>query len=122
MGEQRPDPFGGPRPFVGAVDVAKWLEGDGPAAPHIVGAIFAAQPASMMRAAHREHSGARRVSLVEDIDLGIRVAPELHGEQRQQHRLARDGRPGEWKSVVSGKSVYVSVQIGGRRILKKKKK
>ena len=44
MGEQRPDPFGGPRPFVGAVDVAKWLEGDGTAAPHIVGAILAAQP------------------------------------------------------------------------------
>src|SRR3546814_5247258 len=46
----------------------------------------------MMRAAHRQHRGARRKTLVEDIDLGIGVTPELQGEQCQQHRLARAGR------------------------------
>src|SRR3546814_10674773 len=54
--------------------------------------VLAAEAERMMRAAHRQHRGARRKTLVEDIDLGIGVTPELQGEQCQQHRLARAGR------------------------------
>src|SRR3546814_19135104 len=47
---------------------------------------------------------------------------------RQYRQLPGSGRPGvdvallDRKSVVSGKSVYVRVDLGGRRIFKKKKK
>src|SRR3546814_12760283 len=37
-------------------------------------------------------------------------------------RVAVDGDPGDRKSVVWGKSVSVSVDLGGRRNIKKKKK
>src|SRR3546814_7034174 len=47
----------------------------------------------MMLAAHRQNGGARRQSLVEDIDLRTLITAELQGEQRQQDRFARAGRP-----------------------------
>src|SRR3546814_5958653 len=56
-------------------------------------AVFAAKSERMMCAAHRQHGGARRKALVEDIDLGVRVAPELQDQQRQQHGFTGAGRP-----------------------------
>src|SRR3546814_12319144 len=41
-----------------------------------------------MRAAHREHRGARREALVENIDLRVGITAELKREQAEQHRLA----------------------------------
>src|SRR3546814_13173698 len=104
-----------------------------------------------MRAAHRQHGGSCRKPLVEDVDLRVRVAPELERDQREQDGLAGAGRPDHqhvpditdmgrqakrgrsrragmeqrWpdrKSVVWGKSVSVRVDLGGGRNLKKKKK
>ena len=71
------------------------LEGDGSAAPDLVGVVLAAQPKRMMRAAHRQHRGTGGIALVEDIDLGLGIAAELHCKQRQQHRFAGAGRPDE---------------------------
>src|SRR3546814_10058877 len=88
MGKQRADPFGGPRPFVSAVDMAQRLEGNGIAAL----IVLAAKPERMMCTAHRQHRGARRKTFVEDIDLRACVASELEREKRKQHRLARAGR------------------------------
>src|SRR3546814_4682821 len=58
-------------------------------------AVFAAKSERMMCAAHRQHGGARRKALVDDIDLGVRVAPELQDQQRQQHGFTGAGRPDE---------------------------
>src|SRR3546814_17725550 len=93
MREQGADPFGGPRAFIGAVDSRKRVEGDGAAALAGMTAVFAAKSERMMCAAHRQHGGARRKALVEDIDLGVRVAPELQDQQRQQHGFTGAGRP-----------------------------
>src|SRR3546814_2290517 len=38
----------------------------------------------ILLAAHRQNGGARRQSLVEDIDLRTLITAELQGEQRQQ--------------------------------------
>src|SRR3546814_20826893 len=46
----------------------------------------------MMLPTHGEHGGARRIALVEDVDLRARIAPELQCNQRQEHRLASPGR------------------------------
>src|SRR3546814_3169471 len=46
-----------------------------------------------MRAAHRQHGGSCRKPLVEDVDLRVRVAPELERDQREQDGLAGAGRP-----------------------------
>ena len=86
MGEQRTNPFGGPRPLVGLVDMPQGLERD-----RLAG--VAAKPKAMMRAAHRQRRRPRRSAHVEDIDLGIRVAPELQGQQCEQDRLACTRRP-----------------------------
>src|SRR3546814_4756909 len=47
----------------------------------------------VMRAAHRQHGGSCRKPLVEDVDLRVRVAPELERDQREQDGLAGAGRP-----------------------------
>src|SRR3546814_16922239 len=55
----------------------------------------------------------------------VRVAAETaieHGKLLMHHGVARDGVDEDRKSVVSGKSVSVSVALGGRGIRKKKKK
>src|SRR3546814_16645882 len=59
----------------------------------------------------------QRLALVEALDLGERVDLGLDqvGDARE-HR-----RPLDRKSVVSGKSVSVRVDIGCRRFIKKKK-
>src|SRR3546814_17359093 len=44
-----------------------------------------------------------------------------HGRQRARRELEEQQFEGDRKSVVSGKSVSVRVDLGGRRILKKKK-
>src|SRR3546814_5460624 len=41
-----------------------------------------------MRAAHREHRGARREALIENIDLRARITAELKREQAEQHRFS----------------------------------
>src|SRR3546814_16153755 len=89
MGKQRADPFGGPRPFVSAVDMAQRLEGNGIAAL----IVLAAKPERMMCTAHRQHRGARRKTFVEDINLRASLASELGREQPKQHRLARARPP-----------------------------
>src|SRR3546814_4052486 len=91
MGKQRADPFGGPRPFVSAVDMAQRLEGNGIAAL----IVLAAKPERMMSTAHRQHRGARRKTFVDDIDLRACAASALEREQRKHHRLAIASRPGE---------------------------
>src|SRR3546814_13180483 len=62
------------------------------------------------------------VDVGEPIAVGARPVP-LHLTSVAVRR--RRGRLGRWrdrKSVVSGKSVSVRVDLGGRRIIKKKKK
>src|SRR3546814_7552737 len=41
-----------------------------------------------MLAAHREHRGARREALIENIDLRARITAELKREQAEQHRFS----------------------------------
>src|SRR3546814_1907249 len=84
MCQQGGNPFGGPCAFGIIVDVAQGLERQ---------RIGLAQ--CMMLAAHRQNGGARRQSLVEDIDLRTLITAELQGEQRQQDRFARAGRRSE---------------------------
>src|SRR3546814_17976259 len=57
------------------------------------------------------------VAPLRDGDFRIRMADgsDLRGSRRFRHLLDR-------KSVVSGQSVSVRVDLGGRRIIKKKKK
>src|SRR3546814_20413200 len=56
-------------------------------------AVLAAEAERMMRTAHRQHRSTCRESLVEDIDLAVRIAAELEREQRQQYRFAGTSRP-----------------------------
>ena len=54
--------------------------------------VITAESQRMMRTAHRQHRSPRREALVEDIDLGARVAAKLERQQREQDRLAGAGR------------------------------
>src|SRR3546814_842581 len=72
MCQQGGNPFGGPCAFGIIVDVAQGLERQ---------RIGLAQ--CMMLAAHRQNGGARRQSLVEDIDLRTLITAELQAEQRE---------------------------------------
>ena len=85
MGEQGSNPLRCPAPLGRVVDPAQRLKRERLAA-------IGAESQRMMRAAHRQNGGARRESLVEDIDLAVRVTAELERDQREQHRLARAGR------------------------------
>src|SRR3546814_12058603 len=93
-------------------------------------AVFAAKSERMMCAAHRQHGGARRKALVEDIDLGVRVAPELQDQQRQQHGFTGAGRPDDQhmadianmgrkpergRAASFGGAPWRAVQVGLRR-------
>src|SRR3546814_16044508 len=89
MREQGADPFGGPRAFIGAVDSRKRVEGDGAAALAGMTAVFAAKSERLMCAAHRQHGGARPKALVEDIDLGVRVAPDM--QKSEERRVGEEG-------------------------------
>ncbi len=68
--------------------MAERLEGDCLAA-----IIVGAQPERMMRALHGQHGGTSGKTLVEDVDLRIRIAAELERQQSEQDRLAGPGRP-----------------------------
>ena len=95
MREQRGDPFRGPGPLGGMADMAQRLKGDRLAAAGRAGFFAGSLPAKaqrMMSAAHGKHRGAGREALVEDVDLGVRIAPELEGKQSEQNRLAGAGR------------------------------
>src|SRR3546814_14225116 len=69
---------------------------------------------------------ARNTRCVDGGKLGPQIGPLLGGDRqgthlsRQAERLGRGQR--DRKSVVSGKSVSVRVDLGGRRIIKKTKK
>src|SRR3546814_2575601 len=49
-------------------------------------------PYTTLFRSHRQHRRARRIALVEDVDLRPGIAAELQRDQAQQHRLARAGR------------------------------
>src|SRR3546814_7921959 len=66
-----------------SVDWALRLEGDRARA-----LACSAQAKRVMRAAHREHRGARREALIENIDLRARITAELKREQAEQHRFS----------------------------------
>src|SRR3546814_21170343 len=81
----------------------------------------------------RRHTRCALVTGLQTCALPIwdRRAPPPHRRRSRGRGAARSGRgraspPGRWpadrKSVVSGKSVSVRVDLGGRRILKKKTK
>src|SRR3546814_19249823 len=61
--------------------------------------------------------GVQRVHLVEGDDLGLFGEAAAVGLQ-----LRADGSVGDRKSAVEGKRVSVRVDLGGRRIITKKKK
>src|SRR3546814_19310551 len=66
----------------------------------------------------------REPSSAESSLLAARVEGVAHrlADEDQQGQHDRDGEePGDRQSVVSGKSVSVRVDLGGRRIIKKKK-
>src|SRR3546814_19174983 len=56
-----------------------------------------------------------------DVILPASTHAEKLGTFTNTDRLVQLGRPADRKSVVSGKSVSVRVDLGGRRIIKKKK-
>src|SRR3546814_19728080 len=72
------------------------------------------------------HAGARAAGL--DLDIAVAVELEMTLEQVGRGRMADgdeaalDIEAGDRKSVVEGKSVSVRVDLGGRRIIKTKKK
>src|SRR3546814_12835418 len=63
----------------------------------------------------------RIVAQVDDFGLDIVAAGGRDHPHRQLHAAAGADRPADRKSVVEGKSVSVRVDLGGRRIIKKKK-
>ena len=64
------------------LDDAQRLEGER------VRDVISGDPERMVLPTHGEHSGARRIALVEDGDLRAGIAPELQCDQRQEHRFA----------------------------------
>ena len=86
--EDRGQPFGGPCALGGIVDAGERLK------LHAVAGLVGKHPAQILPvAAHAERGGADAAPEVEGKDLRPRIAAELHRHQREQHRLARAGRP-----------------------------
>src|SRR3546814_11384158 len=68
-----------------------------------------------------DHVAGERVAVVHEAVPGLLAGRKAGVVARGHHMgLGADAQGEDWKSVVSGKSVSVRVDIGGRRIIKKK--
>ncbi len=85
MLDQCGDPLPCPAPLSVLVDPPQRLEGEAIT-------LAATEPEYMMCPAHPEHRRASGIALVEQDDAGPRIAAELQGDQREQHRFAGPGR------------------------------
>src|SRR3546814_18916095 len=90
-------------------------------AGHRLGLPLAVDDAELREAIDDRHRGVGATVELQEQPLALAVLGHQADADIGAHRIARRGQ-GDRKSVVSGKSVYVRVAIGGRRISKKKKK
>ena len=115
--EDRGQPFGRPCPFGGIVDMGERLE------LHAVAGLVGEHPAEILPvAAHADRGSADAAAEIEGEYLAVLVTAELHRHQREQHRLARAGRPDDQRMAniadmkgkpERGRAFGLAVEQGG---------